>query len=126
MISSIRSFRVHFEVDDARFESCQVVLCGSPPPSFEQSKLTYRSSVYIYQNFRSDLQKESLNSSFERIQRGLRQISGEAYGRLGRLAISGKSEEEESALSSDFFCPRANRMSFQRERERGHAMTLRP
>lgn len=34
------------------------------------------------------------------------------------LAISGKSEEEESALSSDFFCPRANRMSFQRERER--------
>lgn len=46
------------------------------------------------------------------------QISGEAYGRLGRLTISGKSEEEESALSSDFFCPRANRMSFQRERER--------
>lgn len=49
-----------------------------------QNSLIAHQYIYIYQNFRSNLQKESLNSSFERIQRGLRQISGEAYGRLGR------------------------------------------
>lgn len=131
MISLIRSFRVHFEVDDARFESCQVVLCGSPPPSFEQSKLTYRSSVYIYiKIFEVIFRKKVWIQVSKGSKEGWGRYQGKHMADLAVhgscLAISGKSEEEESALSSDFFCPRANRMSFQRERERGHAMTLRP